>query len=148
MQLYPTKSDYHGYYKIPQFQLYLLTLHMLMLKSQLIPENCDEWCVNATIINRAYYSAYLFCELWLEDVKKFKVKHPWDFKGDEERIGEHKQIREALDIFGEEQMKTELQKLFKLRKKADYDPFIDITSEEVTNAVHHMEKIFNHLKFD
>ena len=45
-------------------------------------------------------------------------------------------------------MKTELQKLFKLRKKADYDPFIDITSEEVPNAVHHMEKIFNHLKFD
>ena len=59
---------------------------MLMLKSQLIPENCDEWCVNATIINRAYYSAYLFCELWLEDVKKFKVKHPWDFKGEKKEL--------------------------------------------------------------
>lgn len=45
-------------------------------------------------------------------------------------------------------MKTELFNLFKLRIKADYNPFMDITSEEVNNAIHHMEKIFNHLKFD
>jgi len=44
-------------------------------------------------------------------------------------------------------MKTELNDLFKVRIKADYNPFIDITSDEVTNAIHHMEKIFNHLKF-
>ena len=134
--------------KYPQFQLYLLTLRMLMLKNQLIPENCDEWCVNASIINRAYYSAYLYCELWLEDIKNFKIKHPWDFKENEKRIGEHKQIRKALDKYGEEKMKTELHKLFKLRLMADYNPFVDITSGEVTNAIHHMEKIFNHLKFE
>ena len=29
----------------PQYQLYLLTLNLLMLKEQIIPENCDEWCV-------------------------------------------------------------------------------------------------------
>lgn len=134
--------------KYPQYQLYLLTLHLLMLKNMLIPENCDEWCINATIINRAYYSAYLYCALWLEDNKNFKIKHPWDFTGDETRIGEHKQIREALDNYGKEKMKTELYRLFKLRKKADYEPFTDITSKEVTDAIHHMEKIIKHLKFD
>ena len=39
--------------KYPQFQLYLLTIHLLMLKNQLIPKNCDERCINSTIINRA-----------------------------------------------------------------------------------------------
>lgn len=121
---------------------------MLTLKNQLIPKNCDERCVNASIINRAYYSAYLYCELWLDYVKKFKVKHPWDFKDYEERVGEHKQVREALKNFGEKNMKTELEKLFFLRKKADYEPFVDITPEEVTNAIHHMEKIFNSLKIE
>ena len=132
--------------KYPQYQLYLLTLHMLTLKNLLIPQNCDEWCVNASIINRAYYSAYLYCELWLDDVKKFKVKHPWDFEDDEEQIGEHKQVRNALKDFGEKNMKTELEKLFYLRQKADYDPFVNITPEEVNDAIHHMEKIFSHLK--
>ena len=119
-----------------------------MLKNQLIPKNCDDWCVNASIINRAYYSSYLYCTLWLDYVKNFKIKHPWEFDDTEERIGEHKQIREALKDFGEKNMKTELNDLFKLRKKADYNPFMDITPEEVTNAIHHMEKIFNHLKFE
>lgn len=134
--------------KYPQFQLYLMTLRMLMLKDMLLPENCDEWCVNASIINRAYYSAYLYCVLWLEDIKKFKIKHPWEFKDHEKQIGEHKQVREALKMFGEKNMQSELNDLFDLRIKADYKPFIDITPKEVTDAIHHMEKIFSHLKFD
>ena len=134
--------------KYPQYQLYLLTLHMLMIKNQLIPNTCDEWCVNATIINRAYYSSYNYCELWLDDVKNFKVKKPWDFDDEENQIGEHKQIREALYDFGERKIKTELQKLFFLRRKADYEPFIDITPQEVDDAVSHMKKIFSHLKFE
>ena len=44
-------------------------------------------------------------------------------------------------------MTEELSKLAKLRRKADYNPFSDITLDEVNEAVHHMEKIFNHLKF-
>ena len=119
-----------------------------MIKNQLIPNTCDEWCVNATIINRAYYSSYNYCELWLDDVKNFKVKKPWDFDDEENQIGEHKQIREALYDFGERKIKTELQKLFFLRRKADYEPFIDITPQEVDDAVSHMKKIFSHLKFE
>ena len=79
-------------------------------------------------------------------MKGFQVKAPWDFEDDEEQIGEHKQVREALKDFGEKNMKTELEKLFYMRQKADYDPFIDIEPKEVTDAIHHMEKIFNHLE--
>ncbi len=82
--------------KCPQFHLYLLTLNMLTLKSQLLPDNCDERCVNSTIINRAYYSAYLYCELWLEKVKQFKTTPPWKIKKTNKRQSEHKQVRLAL----------------------------------------------------
>lgn len=134
--------------KYPQYQLYLFTLKLLTLKDQLIPKNCDEWCINATIINRAYYSSYLYCELWLDETKKFHVKHPWDFTDGEEQIGEHKQIRDALYDFGERNMKSELQNLATLRKIADYNPFQDIMPREVIKAIEHMKKIFNHLKFE
>lgn len=134
--------------RYPQYQLYLLTLQLLMLKKELIPKNCDEWCVNATIVNRAYYSSYQYCELWLDYIKNFKVIKPWEFEDDQDRISEHKQVRTALSDFGEKNMKVELQNLANLRQKADYDPFVDITSKEVDDAIHYMEKIFNHLKFE
>ena len=102
----------------PQFHLYLLTLHLLMIKNQLLPESCDIRCVNATIINRAYF------------------------------ISKHKQVRNALYNFNQPKMGSELNKLFRLRFKADYEPFIDITPTEVSDAINSMEKIFNHLKFE
>lgn len=133
--------------KYPQFELQLLTLNLLNLKSQIIPENCDERCVNATIINRAYLSSYLLCELWLDYEKNFKTLKPWEFNGDEERISEHKQVRNALYNFGEKKIKTEMSRLALLREKADYEPFIDITPNEVQDAITHMQNIFNHLSF-
>ena len=134
--------------KYPHYQLYLLTLHLLMMKNQLVPQNCDERCINATLINRAYYSAYLYCSLWLEDIKRFKPLSSWEFSENERNISKHKQIINALYNFNEAKIGSQLSQLFDLRIKADYEPFIDITSEEVTDAIHHMEKIFNHLKFD
>ena len=133
--------------KYPQFQLYLFTLNMLMLKNQLIPEGCDDWCIYSTIINRAYFSSFLFSELWLEYVKNFKPISVMDLDPNE-RISEHLQVRNALYNFGQKQVKYELSKLARLRKKADYDPFSDLTPEDVSNAIHHMEKIFDHLKFE
>ena len=53
MHLSFSRGDLMNIELYPQYQLYLLTLNLLMLKEQIIPENCDEWCVNATIINRA-----------------------------------------------------------------------------------------------
>ena len=132
----------------PQYQLYLLTLNILMLKEQIIPDNCDEWCVNATIVNRAYYSSLLFCELWLEDVKHFKPKAPWEFEDGKDRIGEHKQVRDALFDFGQKTAHKELKKLTSLRNKADYDPFSDINQKEVDEAIEHMENIFKQLEFE
>ena len=132
--------------KYPQYQLHLLTLHLLGIQDILLPKNCDERCVEATIINRAYYSSYLYCELWLEKTHGFKVKHPWEFKKGEKRIGEHKQVRNALDKYGEKDIENQLKKLAKLRKKADYYPYRKITPKDVNNAIRHMKKIFSHLK--
>ena len=86
--------------KYPQFELYLLTLHLLMLKDQLVPDGCDSRCINSTIINRVYFSSYLYCLLWLEDVKKFKPTPIMELDLDE-RVSEHKQVRNALFNFGE-----------------------------------------------
>lgn len=130
----------------PQYQLYLLTLHLLGIKESLIPEKCDSRCVDATIINRAYYSSYLYCELWLEKIHNFKVKHPWEFKKGEKHIGEHKQIRNALYDHGEKETEYLLKKLAKLRKKADYYPYKEITPYDINTSIKHMEKIFNCLK--
>ena len=148
MQLFYSIGDIMDITKYPQYQLYLFTLKMLMFKDQLVPKNCDERCVNASIINRAYYSAYLYCQLWLEDVKKFKVKAPWNFENKKQTISEHKQVRRALFNFGEKKVKSELTKLSKLRKKADYDPFVDISQKEVYDAIEHMKNIFKLLKFE
>lgn len=133
--------------KYSEFQLYLLTLNLLKLKEQILPKNCDEWCINATIINRAYYSSYLYCLLWLKEIKKFHPKPPWKFKKNEKRMGEHKQVRNALYEFGEDEAKNELTDLASLRKKADYNPSQDISSQEVDEAIEHMEKIFKQLEF-
>ena len=46
--------------KYPQFELRLLTLNLLNLKTQILPQNCDEGCVNATIINRAFLAHIYF----------------------------------------------------------------------------------------
>ena len=114
----------------------------------MIPSNCDERCINSTIINRAYYSAYSLCALWLEDVKKFRITRLVDFSENEKTISEHKQVRNALFNFGEKIVELELYNLAKLRNKADYDLFTDLTSKDVSDAIHHMENIFNHLKFE
>ena len=131
----------------PQFHLYLLTLHLLEIKDLLLPQNCNIRCVDATIINRAYYSAFLYCELWLWIVHNFKVKHPGDIEKGQKKESEHKQVRTALYDFGEDNMQTELENLARLRNKADYYPNKEITINDVTNAIDHMKYVFNHLNF-
>ena len=134
--------------KYPQFQLYLFTLNLLRLKSLLIPKDCDDRCINSTIINRAYFSSYLCCVLWLEYVKNFRPMPLKGFKSKEERISEHVQVRNALKDFGKKTIGYKLSKLSELRKKADYDPYVDLTPNDVSDAVNHMEQIFNRLKFE
>lgn len=133
--------------KFPQYELYQLTLNLLVMKNQLIPENCGFRCINSTIINRAYFSSYLFCELWLDYVKNFRTIPIKEFGDDEMKISEHVQVRNALFNFGEKLTEEKLSKLSILRKKADYEPFIDLTPQDVSDAISYMEKIFNQLKF-
>ena len=133
--------------KYPQFQLYLFTLNLLRFKNHLIPKSCNQRCIDSTIINRAYFSSYLFCELWLDYVKNFTPISIKNLDVDE-RISEHLQIRNALHNFGEKRISHDLTKLANLRRKADYEPFIDLTPQDVSNAINYMEKIFNHLKFE
>ena len=133
--------------KYPQYQLYLLTLNLLIFKNHLIPDDCDERCVDSTIINRAYFSSYLLCKLWLEDVKKFRPIPVMDLDASE-RIGEHLQVRNALYNFGEKIISDDLSKLARLRKTADYDPYRDLTPADVSDAIGYMESIFGNLKFD
>lgn len=134
--------------KYPQFQLRLLTLKLLMMKDKLIPNDCDERCINSTIINRVYYSSFLYCELWLDYVKNFRPIPLTEFQDTTEIISEHLQVRNALYNFGEKRIKNELKKLSFLRKKADYDPYNDLTLNDVSNAINHMETIFNNLNFE
>ena len=82
------------------------------------------------------------------DIKKFKTIHPWDFTKNEKTISEHKQVRNALFNFNEKKIGSDLTKLFKLRQKADYDPFVDITKNEVNDAINYMENIVNNLNFE
>lgn len=132
--------------KFPQFQLYIFTLMLFNLKDQLIPEGCDNRCINSTIINRAYYSSYLYCQLWLDYVKNFQVTPIREFGDDEEKVSEHLQVRNALFNFGEKNMELNLSKLARLRKTADYDPFRDLTPENVSDAIGYMKNIFGHLE--
>lgn len=132
--------------KYPQYELYKFTKKLYEIKGELIPENCDNRCVFSTIINRCYYSAYLYASLWLQDVYKFKPRSKEDFcKG--EFITEHIQVQHKLADVNQYSVKNKLYELFDLRKKADYHPFYDISKDELDDAVYLMEQIFKTLKF-
>ena len=76
-----------------------------------------------------------------------RSRYPCQKLDETERISEHLQVRNALHNFGEKRVSYELTKLANLRKKADYEPYKDLTPQDISNAINHMEKIFNHLKF-
>lgn len=71
-----------------------------------------------------------------------------EFKSKEERISEHVQVRNALKDFGKNIIGYKLSKLSESRKKADYEPYTDLTPTDVSDAINHMEQIFNRLKFE
>lgn len=133
--------------KYPQYELYKFTKKLHFNKEKLVPKNCDNRCVFSTIINRCYYSAYLYVSLWLQEVYKFKPLSKKDF-GKDEFITEHKQVRDKLKNINQHSVEAKLYTLFDLRKKADYEPFQDISEEELDDAIELMEQIFETLKFD
>ena len=131
--------------KYPQYELYKFTKQLYENKEELIPENCDNRCVFSTIINRCYYSAYLYVSLWLQEVYKFKPLSKEDF-GENEFITEHRQVQYELLEVNQYSVRNKLYDLFNLRKKADYDPFYNISEGELDDAMYLMEQIFKTLK--
>lgn len=130
----------------PQYQLYLFTEKLNSKKRSLIPENCDSRCVDSTIINRAYYSSYLYSLEWLEDQHDFKLKRSFEFIANEQVISEHKQVITALKKY-DLKCGNRLSEIKKLRNISDYKPYEDISAKEVEVSVGYMEYIFNNLKF-
>lgn len=131
--------------KYPQYQLYKFTRKLYVNKESLVPENCDNRCVYSTIINRCYYSSYLYLSEWLLN-KGFKVKSKDDCEIDGEIfVSEHKQIRDALKNEGESKISNRLYKLSELRSIADYEPFSDLTDNDLNRAINLMEYIFKEI---
>lgn len=131
--------------KYPQYQLYKFTRKLYVNKGSLVPENCDNRCVYSTIINRCYYSSYLYLSEWLLN-KGFKVKSKDDCEIDGEIfVSEHKQIRDALKNEGESKISNRLYKLSELRSIADYEPFSDLMDDDLNRAINLMEYIFKEI---
>lgn len=133
--------------KYPQYELYVFTELLFSKKDDLVPDDCDCRCVYSTIINRCYYSSYLYSLEWLFEKFKFEPRSREDFDKDEEFITEHKQVRETLKEKNLPTISSELMDLAMLRKKADYDPLSYISDEELSGAMDSMRLIFKKLSF-
>ena len=132
----------------PQYKLFKFTSLLNEKKRQFQNPDTGERAVNSTIISRAYYSAYSYTCLWLEDQHDFKFKQKWEFKEEgKEYISEHAQVRIKLEELNCFKVKDNLYELFKLREKADYSMNIPLTEKNIKESLYHMELIFNELKF-
>ena len=131
--------------KYPQYELYSFAELLFLKKDDLIPEKCNCRCVYSTIINRCYYSSYLYSLEWLFEKFGFKPRPPEDFDKNERFITEHKQVRDALKEKNFPAISYELADLAILRKKADYDSFSDISDDELSDAMESMRIIFEKL---
>ena len=111
--------------KYPQYELYKFTKQMYFKKDKLIPKNCDNRCVYSTIINRCYYSSYLYASEWLEEKHNFKPLSKWEY-GDDDFVTEHNQVIEKFRYLHLFKVNKYMWDLITLRKKADYEPFSPI----------------------
>ena len=81
------------------------------------------------------------------EVHNHKLKSKKDFPKGIKFVTEHAQVRNALKYYGSEYLSEYLTNLAKLRNKADYYPYDEITSTELHDAIGYMEAIFQGLKF-
>lgn len=134
--------------KYPQYKLYKFTKLLNINKEKFQKPYTGKRAVNGTIINRAYYSAYSYAYLWLEEEDQFKPKQKWEFKKEgKEYISEHQQVRKALEDLDHYKTSEKLYQLHDLRKRADYELFNPLTEEDVNDAIKYMNEIFDELKF-
>ena len=132
----------------PQYQLFKFTLLLNDNKEDFIRPQIESRAVDGTIINRAYYSAYSYALLWLED-NKFKPKEKWEYEEEGEKyVSEHRQVRDCLKTQKKKQASKDLYKLHELRKKADYKLFNPLTEDDVNDAIEYMNNIIDELNFE
>ena len=103
--------------KYPQFELYKFTKKLNLNKERMVPKNCDNRRVYSTIINRCYYSSYLYALEWLFEKHGFKpvLKNEWE---DGKFVTEHRQVRLMFKELEERDVAFSLFKLLNLRKKS------------------------------
>ena len=118
----------------------------ILKKNTLVPKNCDNLCVYSIIINRCYYSSYLYASEQLEDKHDFKPLSKWEY-GDKKFIPEHSQVIDKFRYLKIFEVNNYMRDLMDLRKKADYEPFSPLLDDELDKAIEHMENIFDILKF-
>lgn len=66
--------------KYPQYQLYKFTLLLEENKAMYIKPDIESRAVDGTIINRAYYSAYSYALLWLEEISGLNLNKSGNMK--------------------------------------------------------------------
>ena len=131
----------------PQYQLFKFTLLLNDNKENFIRPQIESRAVDGTIINRAYYSAYSYALLWLED-NKFKPKEKWEYEEEGEKyVSEHRQVRDCLRSLNKNKASNNLYRLHELRKKADYKLSNPLTEEDIKDAIKYMNSIIDELNF-
>ncbi|MBQ6813753.1 MAG: hypothetical protein IJP12_03850 [Methanobrevibacter sp.] len=132
----------------PQYKLFKFTLMLNHNKAKFQKPSTGTRAVDSTIINRAYYSAYSYVYLWLEEKFNFKPKQKWEFEErGENYISEHLQVRKSLMDHNKETSSGYLYELHGLRKKADYSLFSPITQKNINDSIEYMNNILDDLKF-
>lgn len=131
----------------PQYHLYYWTKVLNNNINKLIKGNISSRSVYATIINRAYYSAYSYTLFWLEENYSFRFKSNNYYSAiGEKPVSKHKQVRKELK-FKNSSSSFLLQKLFNLRIIADYKLNEDLTRDDVNDAIEMMDDVVKSLNF-
>lgn len=132
----------------PQCQLLKFTILLNYSKGNFITSKIESRAVDGTIINRAYYSAYSLAKLWLENHDfKIKDKMTYEILGEKFKT-EHKQVADGLKEYGFKKCGQYLYDLHELRKKADYNPYVPLTTDDLEKAIFYMNSIIKDLDFN
>lgn len=130
-----------------ELDLYKHTILLNEKDNELIPKNCGHRCVRSTIINRAYYSTFLFVRKYLTK-NGFQLRNIVEYKKNNEPIlTEHQQIINKLSEINNG-LSKKLKQLKRLRKKADYYPEQKLSLKEVNRSIEIMNLIIKSLKLE
>ena len=94
-------------------------------------EKFDLQCIYRTIINRAYYAAYLNAREWILDNGEYNSLDYYIYGG----TGTHRAVYLALRNMGQKSVSNDLRCFKRLRNDADYDIVKIITKNDALKAI-------------